>query len=100
MSGKAYTEDLRRLLDEARVAESKAFLRSFIKRIEIDEGSAKVHYIVPVPPGGGGGEPVGVLPMVNLGGPNKTFAKPIETFFELSIVSAPSTSQEQSDGPT
>jgi hypothetical protein len=32
------------------------------------------------------------------GRPNKTFAKPIETFFELSIVSAPSTSEEQSYG--
>jgi site-specific DNA recombinase len=49
---KAYAEDLRRLLDEARVPESKAFLRSFIKRIEIDGGSARVHYIVPVPPDG------------------------------------------------
>ena len=65
---KAYAEELRRLLDEARVAESKAFLRSFIKRIEIDEGSAKVQYIVPVPPDGGEGESVGVLPMVTLGG--------------------------------
>gem|GEM_PF-892096 len=65
---KAYAEDLRRLVHEARVAESKAFLRSFISRIEINEGSATAHYIVPVPPQRGEGESVGVLPMVNLGG--------------------------------
>jgi len=32
------------------------------------------------------------------GGPNKTFAKPIDTFFELSIVSAPFSSKEQRRG--
>jgi hypothetical protein len=35
---------------------------------------------------------------ITFGGPNKTYAKPIETFFELSIVSAPSRSEEQSCG--
>jgi len=70
---KAYAEDLRRLLDEARVPERRAFLRSFIKRIEIDGGSARVHYIVPVPPEGGEGESVGVLPIVTLGGLIMTF---------------------------
>ena len=65
---KAYAEDLGRLLEETRVVESKAFLRSFIKRIEIDGGSAKVHYTLPVPPDGGEAESVGVLPMVTFGG--------------------------------
>ena len=32
----------------------------------------------------------GVLGIVPFGGPNVTFAKPIETFFELVIMSAPS----------
>ena len=32
----------------------------------------------------------GVLGIVPLSGPNKTFAKPVETFFELAIMSAPS----------
>ena len=65
---RAYAEDLSHLLDEARVAESKAFLRSFIKRIEINGGSARLHYIVPVPPETGEGESVGVLSMATLGG--------------------------------
>ncbi len=64
----AYAEDLRRLLEEGRVAESKAFLRSFIKRIEIDGGHARVDYDVPVPPDGGQGDSVEVLPLVTLGG--------------------------------
>jgi site-specific DNA recombinase len=65
---KAYAEDLKRLLEEGRVPESKAFLRSFIKRIEIDGGSARIDYVVPVPPNVGEVESVGVLSMANLGG--------------------------------
>ena len=65
---KAYAEDLRRLLDRTRIPETKAFFRSFIKRIEIGEESGKVSYIVPGPPGGGDVESVEVLPMVTLGG--------------------------------
>jgi hypothetical protein len=34
------------------------------------------------------------------GRPNKTLAKPVDTFFELSIVSAPLASKEQSRGTT
>ena len=37
-----------------------------------------------------------VLGIVPFGGPNITFAKPIDTFFELSINSAPSPFGEQS----
>jgi hypothetical protein len=52
--------------------ESKAFLRSFIKRIEIDGDSAKIDYVLPMPPDGRMREPVGVLPMVNSGGEGGT----------------------------
>ena len=68
----AYAEDLRRLLEEGRVAESKAFLRSFIKRIEIDGGHARVDYDVPVPPDGKERDSMGVLPLVTLGGEGGT----------------------------
>ena len=33
---KSYTDDLKNLLGEAGIIESKSFLRSFIKRIEIN----------------------------------------------------------------
>ena len=69
---KAYARDLECLLGEADVVESKAFLRSFIRRIEIDGESAKVHYILPVPPDGRMKESLGVLPMVTLGGEGGT----------------------------
>jgi len=85
---KSYAEDLKNLLEEAEITESKAFLRSFIKRVEINKSEAVIHYSLPMPHGEQT-QLVGVLPMVTPGGPNKTFAKPIETFFELSIGSAP-----------
>ena len=64
---KAYARDLECLLGEVDVLESKAFLRSFIKRIEIDGGSAKIHYTLPMPPDGKAKESLGVLPMVTFG---------------------------------
>jgi site-specific DNA recombinase len=69
---KGYARDLERLLGEADILESKAFLRSFIKRIEIDGGSAKIHYVLPMPPDGRMKESLEVLPMVTLGGEGGT----------------------------
>jgi site-specific DNA recombinase len=69
---KGYARDLECLLGEAEVLESKAFLRSFIKRIEIDGGSAKIHYTLPMPPDGKMKESLGVLPMVTFGGEGGT----------------------------
>jgi hypothetical protein len=69
---KGYARDLECLLGEADVLESKAFLRSFIKRIEIDGGSAKIHYVLPMPPDGKTKESLEVLPMVTFGGEGGT----------------------------
>ena len=69
---KSYARDLKSLLEEANIAESKAFLRSFIKRIEIDKSLAVVHYNLPMPPDGGMKESLGVLPMVTPGGAEGT----------------------------
>jgi site-specific DNA recombinase len=69
---KAYARDLKCLLEEADILESKAFLRSFIKRIEIDGGSAKIHYTLPMPPDGKMKDSLDVLPMVTLGGEGGT----------------------------
>ena len=49
---KSYARDLKLLFEEADITESKAFLRSFIKRIEIDKRQAVVHYNLPMPPDG------------------------------------------------
>jgi site-specific DNA recombinase len=69
---KAYANDLQSLLGEVNILESKAFLRSFIKRIEIDGGSAKIHYVLPMPPDKMTHESVEVLPMVTFGGEGGT----------------------------
>jgi transposase-like protein len=46
---KAYAEDLQALLEEAGLTERKAFLRSFVKRIEIAKGQVTVNYTLPFP---------------------------------------------------
>ena len=65
---KSYARDLKSLLEEVDIAESKAFLRSFIKRIEIDKSLAVVHYNLPMPPDGKIKQELEVLPTVTLGG--------------------------------
>jgi hypothetical protein len=60
---RSYVMDLRKLLDESEVAQRKAFLRSFIKKIVVDKDIVKLYYHVPVPPDGRRMETVGVLPI-------------------------------------
>jgi len=93
-----YVQDLRDVLSNSSLAERKSFIKSFVKEVRITGDKALLNYTIPLPPKGLTIEEVPVLSNVHFGRPNKTFAKPIETFFELSIVSAPSTSKEQSHG--
>ena len=65
---KSYAEDLKSLLEEADITESKTFLRSFIKRIEINKSEAVINYSIPVPQYGSVKQSVGVLPIDNNGG--------------------------------
>ena len=65
---KSYAEDLKSLLEEADIIESKAFLRSFIKRIEINKSEGIIHYSLPVPSCRGDMQSAGVLPIDNYGG--------------------------------
>ena len=44
-----YAEDLKSLLEESDFAESKAFLRSFIKKIVISGEKATIYYNLPMP---------------------------------------------------
>jgi len=92
---KSYANDLRSLLEETDLTQSKAFLRSFIKRIVIDGKKVIMQYNLPMPSDEKNQQLVAVLPIDTPGGPNVTFAKPIDTFFELSITSAPSPFGEQ-----
>jgi site-specific DNA recombinase len=59
----AYVTDLQSLLGESGVAQRKAFLRSFVKKIVVEKEEVKLYYNLPVPPDGRKKEVVGVLPI-------------------------------------
>ncbi|GAJ16076.1 unnamed protein product, partial [marine sediment metagenome] len=65
---KSYTRDLKALIEESDIAERKSFLRSFIKRIEINRNEVVVHYHLPLPQNEKGERVREVLPMVTPGG--------------------------------
>ena len=65
---KTYAADLRLLLSEGDITQSKAFLRSFIQKIVIDGNKATIHYKLPVPSQWPEYDEVGVLPIVPLSG--------------------------------
>jgi site-specific DNA recombinase len=65
---KSYASDLYSLLEESDLAERKAFLRSFVKRIVVDDEEATIYYKLPLPPGCGAKDRVSVLPIDTFGG--------------------------------
>ena len=65
---KSYTKDLKSLLEESDITERKAFLRSFIKRIEINRDRVIVYYHLPLPRGEKGKVAAEVLPINTFGG--------------------------------
>ena len=65
---KSYTRDLKSLLVESDITERKAFLRSFIKRIEINKDEAIARYHLPLPSDENRKVSAGVLPIVTHGG--------------------------------
>ena len=82
---KTYAQDLRSLLEEADFTERKAFLRSFIKQIEVNKKQVTIHYNLQVPQGMPSSERVGVLPIDTLGGAECTIDRTFELAFSLSI---------------
>jgi site-specific DNA recombinase len=64
---KAHVEDLRSLLDEASTSKRKAFLRSFVKRIVVDEDKVTIEYRLPILPDNKKRQ-VLVLPFINPSG--------------------------------
>jgi len=85
-----YANDLKELLAEGTFREQKAFLRSFIKRIDFAPDKIAISYTIPVPIEQ---DRLGfdeVLFMGTNGEPNTSLATPqVETFFELTLMSAP-----------
>ena len=60
---KSYADDLRSLLEESELTECKAFLRSFIERIDVDGSEATIRYRLPLPQGGKTHDRISVLPI-------------------------------------
>ena len=60
---KAHARDLKAILEEADTITSKAFLKTFIKRIEIKGDEGVIRYTRPVPPHGKTTDRVSVLPI-------------------------------------
>jgi site-specific DNA recombinase len=69
---KSYVQDLRSLLENADLVQSKSFLRSFIRRIEVNDRQVVLHYSLPLPSKYGRKESVEVLPIVTPGGEGGT----------------------------
>lgn len=65
---KAYAQDLLRLLEESGLTERKGFIRSFVKRIDVDKEQATIHYRLPLPPDKRMTDQFEVLPIVTFGG--------------------------------
>jgi len=87
-----YVQDLKALLEKSSIVERKAFLKSFVERIEVDNSEATVVYTIPVLPGPTptATEAVAVLPFVHNGPPIITFPHPkVETFLEVAIAHTP-----------
>ncbi len=63
----SYVKDLKQLLEESELVQKKAFLKTFVERIEVDESEAKVIYTIPMPPANLATETVGVLPFIQDG---------------------------------
>jgi site-specific DNA recombinase len=79
---KSYANNLKELLEESDIVESKAFLRSFIKRIDIINDKAVIKYSLPLP-NEEVTQTIGVLPMVTLGGAGVTIGRTFSTTFTL-----------------
>ena len=60
---KEHARDLKEILAETDLGKSKAFLRSFIKRVTIDGTQAKIQYTLPIPPDEKSKESISVLPI-------------------------------------
>ncbi|MDD5511151.1 MAG: hypothetical protein PHI12_10130, partial [Dehalococcoidales bacterium] len=62
-------KDLRDFLEDSNLFERKAFLRSFIESIEVDDGQITLNYTLPMPPANSRQETLSVLGIVPIGGP-------------------------------
>jgi site-specific DNA recombinase len=65
---KSYVSDLRQLLEDTEAVERKSFLRSFVKKIVVEDKQVTIYYTLPMPKDGSYREEKEVLPIVTSGG--------------------------------
>ena len=65
---KNYVDDLKTVLGSAPTLEQKAFLRSFVKRIDVSKSDVAINYTIPMSPLNEYRETVGVLGFKQNGG--------------------------------
>ncbi|MCL0047861.1 recombinase family protein [Dehalococcoidia bacterium] len=68
---RAYVKDLKGLLEESEIVEQKAFLKSFVEKIEVGDSEVKVIYTIPMLPDSSPTEAIGVLPFIQNGSPSR-----------------------------
>jgi len=66
---RGYLADFRKLLDMSPLQQKKELLRSFISSIEVGRDEVTLNYALPMPPGQGREEKVGVLAIIQSGRP-------------------------------
>jgi len=66
-----YVNDLRSLLGSSPIVEQRAFLKSFVKEIQVNKGKITVNYTLPMPLKNTE-EVIGVLPFIQHGRPYRS----------------------------
>jgi hypothetical protein len=61
---KSYVEDLKTVLVSATIIEQRAFLKSFVKDIQVGTDLVTIHYTLPMSPKNSEEESIGVLPFI------------------------------------
>ena len=78
-----YVRDFKALLSKGTFVEQKAFLRSFIKRIDFEPGQVAINYTIPVPVEKGKTSKREVLSIEQSGGLSCTIGRTFELSFSL-----------------
>ena len=92
-----YVQDLKTLLFKGSFMEQKAFMVSFIKRIEFEPGQIAIDYTIPMPIEKDRTCEREVLSINRLGSPNTTFPhQKVETFLEVTMAHTPQGGKSES----
>jgi site-specific DNA recombinase len=78
---KSYAHDLRTLLEKADIAQSKSFIKSFVKRIDMDGKVVRVSYKLPTRDGLSVQN--GVLPIETFGGAEVSIGRTDSLLFQI-----------------